>query len=39
MGKKFSVRIKYKQGWAYKEYRIKKGMKTQEDYLAAGKSW
>ena len=37
--KKFSVKIKYKQGWACKKYRNKAGMKTQEDYPAGEKSW
>ena len=36
---KFSVKIKCKLGWAYKKYRIKERMKTQEDYPAAEKSW
>ena len=36
-GKKFSVKIKYKQGWACKKYRNKDGIKAQEDYPAAEK--
>ena len=38
-GKKFSVKIKCKQECASKKYRNKEGMKTQEDYPAAEKSW
>ena len=37
--KKFSVKIMCKKGWACKMYRNKEGMKAQEDYPAAGKSW
>ena len=38
-GENFSVKIKYKQGWACKKYKNKEGMKTKEDYPAAEKSW
>ena len=38
-GKKFSVKIKYKQGWACKKYRNEERMKTREDYAAAEESW
>ena len=31
-GKKFSVKIKCKYGRAWKKYRNKEGLKTQEDY-------
>ena len=31
--------MNYKQGWACKKYRNKAGVKTQEDYPTAEKSW
>ena len=37
--KKFSVKMKCKYGWAWKKHRKEEGMKTQEDYPAAEKSW
>ena len=36
---KIFCKIKYKQGWAYKKYRSKEGMRTKENYPAAEKSW
>ena len=37
--KYFAVKVKYKEGWACKKYRSKEGMKIQEDYPFAEKSW
>ena len=37
-GKKFSVKIKYKYGWACRKHGKKEWMKTQEDYPVAEKS-
>ena len=34
-GKKLSVKMNQKSGWAYKKCRYKSGIKTQEDYLTA----
>ena len=38
-GKKFSAKIKCKQGRACEKYRNKEEMKKQEDYPAPKKSW
>ena len=38
-GKRSSVKINHKYGWARTKYGNKARMKTQEDYTTAEKSW